>query len=179
MHLQTISGHAFSPLAPTVADIRLEDIAHALAHLCRFGGHVRTFYSVAQHAVLVSHVVPPDLALWGLLHDASEAYLVDLPTPVKATAALAGYRGVEALLQRTVYQAFGLVGEEPDALHVADEQLLLLEAGALLHPAAAARLLAAAPADLALPPIAINPVDPARAKAGFLRRFYTLRGGRP
>ncbi|MGE3509779.1 MAG: hypothetical protein AB7N65_12940 [Vicinamibacterales bacterium] len=179
MLLQTFSGRTFAPLAPTTTDVALEDIAHALSHLCRFGGHVRTFYSVAQHAVLVSHALPPEFALWGLLHDASEAYLVDLPTPVKVTGPLAGYRGVETLIQRTIYQAFGLSGEEPAAVHVADLQLLVLEARALLHPDGAARVAADAPADLVLPPIRIEPVAPARAKHGFLARFEALDAARP
>lgn len=178
MQLSTISGRAISPVAPQISDFVIEDIAHALSNLCRFAGHVRTFYSVAQHSVLVSHAVPHELALWGLLHDASEAYLVDIPTPVKATVPLGGYRTVEALMQRTIYQAFGLSGDEPAAVELADMQLLLLEAEALLHADSAARITATAPPGLPLPPITITPVDPARAKAGFLRRFAVLTEGR-
>jgi uncharacterized protein len=81
--IQTYTGKQFWPLSPLPEDIVIEDIAHALSMQCRFGGHVRTFYSVAQHSVHVSLLVEPQYALWGLLHDAAEAYLVDLPRPIK------------------------------------------------------------------------------------------------
>lgn len=178
MHLQTFTGRQVAPLAPRVSDIAIEDIAHALSHLCRFGGHVRTFYSVAQHSVLVSHALPTELALWGLLHDASEAYLVDLPTPIKSAGPLSGYRGIESLLQRTIYQAFGLAGDEPVQVHDADQALLVLEARALFAPAAAERITASTRAGLALPSMQITPVDPAQAKAGFLKRFNVLTAAR-
>jgi hypothetical protein len=177
MHLLTFTGRTFSPLAPKSADIVIEDIAHALSHLCRFGGHVRSFYSVAQHAVLVSRAVPPQYALWGLLHDASEAYIVDVPTPLKTTEAMRGYRAVEAVMQRTIYQRFGLVGDEPDAVHAADRSLLILEAEALFTPPApwAAQLRAAQTEPM--PDLNIVPVPPAAAKAGFLKRFAALTTG--
>src|ERR1039457_118422 len=79
----TFSGLRFWPLDPNPEKILIDDIAHALAHQCRFGGHASRFYSVAEHSVHVSRLCPPEDALWGLLHDASEAYLVDLPRPLK------------------------------------------------------------------------------------------------
>ena len=178
MHLQTFTGRQVAPLAPKASDIVIEDIAHALSHLCRFGGHVRTFYSVAQHSVLVSRALPRELALWGLLHDGSEAYLVDLPTPVKSAGPLTGYRAIEALLQRTIYQAFGLAGDEPVEVHHADQALLVLEARALFAAPAAERIAAPMPPTLTLPKLTITPVDPVRAKAGFLKRFEELTAGR-
>src|SRR5262249_40410739 len=72
-----------TPLQPTTAMLRIEDIAQGLAHECRFNGHVREFYSVAEHCVRVSWLVPQAFALEGLLHDASEAYLKDVPSPLK------------------------------------------------------------------------------------------------
>lgn len=184
MHLRTISGRAISPVAPTIADIDRHDIAHALGHVCRFGGHVSVFYSVAQHSVLVSYAVPPELALWGLLHDASEAYLVDVPTPVKQTSALAGYGALEAQMQQVIYQAFGLVGAEPHAVRIADAQLLVLEARALQHAASADAIEADAREAAArgqfldaldkLPPFQICPVKPVHATRAFLARLAEL-----
>jgi len=81
--IQTYTGKKFWAFDAAIADICIEDIAHALAMRCRFGCHCKEFYSVAQHSVIVSHHLPPELKLWGLLHDATEAYLPDVPRPQK------------------------------------------------------------------------------------------------
>lgn len=80
------TGRRFYPLDPRPEDVTIEDIAHALSNVCRWGGRVREFYSVAQHSVHVAQIVErarPDLALHALLHDAAEAYVGDAPTPWK------------------------------------------------------------------------------------------------
>ena len=80
------TGRRFYPLDPRPEDVTIEDIAHALSNVCRWGGRVREFLSVAQHSVHVAQIVErtrPDLALHALLHDAAETYLGDLPTPIK------------------------------------------------------------------------------------------------
>lgn len=176
MLLQTFTGRTISPVAPRPADIAIEDIAHALANTCRFGGHVATFYSVAQHCVLASHIVPEADALWALLHDASEAYLVDIPTPLKCTKALDGYMAVEALMQRTIFQTFGLVGELPGSVVDADAALLLEEADTLFQGGAGPQfdqLRGRVPR----PPVRILPWAPAAAERGFLNRFQSLVRG--
>jgi 5'-deoxynucleotidase YfbR-like HD superfamily hydrolase len=80
---QTYTGRQFWPFDPRPEDVCIDDIAHALSRICRFGGHVTDWYSVAQHSVLVSLLVPSDLALRGLLHDAEEAYTGDMVRPLK------------------------------------------------------------------------------------------------
>ncbi|MBZ0104006.1 MAG: metal-dependent phosphohydrolase [Sulfuricella denitrificans] len=82
-YIQTFTGRRFYPADPRPCDVDIHDIAHSLSHLCRFNGHTRKFYSVAQHSVLVSVIVPESLALDGLMHDAAEAYLSDITSPVK------------------------------------------------------------------------------------------------
>ena len=74
-YIQTLSGKKFNYLNATVDDIEIEDIATALSHLCRFCGHLPEFYSVAQHSVLCSQLVPPMFAFEALMHDAGKVYL--------------------------------------------------------------------------------------------------------
>jgi len=83
-YIQTLSGKKFSYQFATADDIDIEDIANALSNICRFAGHLPEFYSVAQHSVLVSQIVPPEFAFEALMHDAAEAYCQDIPAPLKA-----------------------------------------------------------------------------------------------
>lgn len=81
--IQTYTGKKFYPFNPKVEDICLEDIAWSLSNLCRFNGHCKYFYSVAEHSVYVAENVPEKYALEGLFHDAAEAYIGDIPSPIK------------------------------------------------------------------------------------------------
>lgn len=132
--ITTYTGRRFYPLDPNPSDVCIEDIAHALAMICRFNGHVREFYSVAEHSVHVSHIVPAPYALAGLLHDASEAYIADVSRPVKHSAEMAPYTIIEDGLMSTVEDVFGLhVGETWDMpVKTADNAMLALEARSLL-----------------------------------------------
>lgn len=107
-YFTTISGRRFWPLDPRVEDIDIQDIAHALAHVCRFNGHVREFYSVAQHSVIVSHYVPREFALHGLLHDAAEAYIGDMSAPLKHDPNMVMYREADRQLTSLIYRRFGI-----------------------------------------------------------------------
>lgn len=106
--IQTYTGLMVDPLHLSIQDIRLEDIAHALSNLCRFTGHVREFYSVAEHSVWVSHLVPEWAAKYALIHDASEAYLQDIPRPLKQTPEFTFYREAEAGAMDTIRVALGV-----------------------------------------------------------------------
>lgn len=130
--IQTFSGVAFYPLDPRPHEILIGDIAHSLAMQCRFTGHVRRFYSVAEHSVRVSRVCDPADALWGLLHDASEAYLIDVAKPVKRMACMTPYRDAEERLLRTIADRFGLTWPEPASVKRADKCMLAIEARDLL-----------------------------------------------
>lgn len=82
--IKTFSGEYIDIFSDDIENrIRIDDIAHALSLMCRFGGHIKSFYSVAEHSIWVAKRLPNEHKLAGLLHDASEAYLVDIPTPIK------------------------------------------------------------------------------------------------
>lgn len=128
--IQTHSGVMFWPLDPRADEVVIEDIAHALSMQCRFGGHSNRFYSVAEHSLLVSSLLPPALRLWGLLHDAAEAYVIDLPRPLKRC--LPGYCEIEDRVLAAVAERFGLALPMPAAVKAADEAMLMAEAGQVL-----------------------------------------------
>jgi 5'-deoxynucleotidase YfbR-like HD superfamily hydrolase len=138
----TASGRAFYPLDPRPDEVTIEDIAHALSLLCRFGGHVRHFYSVAQHSVLVSQHVAATLrsgaglwtpetatlALWGLLHDAAEAYCGDVIWPLKQARALkAAFAPIEAGIMAAICDRFDIPREEPEIVKACDLRALATE----------------------------------------------------
>jgi hypothetical protein len=136
-YIEVRSGKAFHPLAPVVADIDPEDIAHALSHQCRFSGHTIVHYSVAEHCVRVAGLLrewgeDTSVQLWGLLHDATEAYLVDVPLPLKRHPDFIPYLEAEARLMRAVCLRFGLPQDQPVPVLRADQVLLATEARDLM-----------------------------------------------
>jgi hypothetical protein len=123
--IKTYSGKYIEPLNPDPANIDIYDIAHSLANQCRFTGHTNLFYSVAQHSVLVSTLVPKEDRLWALLHDATEAYLADIARPIKRQAGFGeAYKLAEDTLMVAVADAFGLSLPIPPAVKAADSALL-------------------------------------------------------
>ena len=166
----TRAGHYFDFSAPERSRIDIETIAHALAHLCRFTGHTSSFYSVAQHSVLVSHLVPPAHALAGLLHDAAEAYIGDVAAPLKAL--LPDYKAIEARVEAAVLAAFDLPAQLPACVKAADLRALATEARDLMPPhgdSTWACLHGVIP-----DPLNITPVQPYYARQLFLARFHEL-----
>jgi len=166
--IQTYSGRAFYPLDPRPEEVAIEDIAHALAHLCRFGGHSLRFYSVAEHCVLLSRAVATEHALWALLHDASEAYLVDVPRPIKKQ--LTGYAEAEQRVMRAICERFGLDPQEPPAVKQADTRILTDEARQVMARPPQPWATEAEPLGITL-----EFMNSEQAKWGFLARFIELR----
>jgi hypothetical protein len=167
----TFSGRIMRPLAPSPDDLCIEDIAHALANSCRFTGHVRRFYSVAQHAVLVSEILPPALRLCGLMHDASEAYLSDISRPVKRQPVFGEvYKAAEERLMLVIAERFGFEWPPDELIHWADDVLLRSEQRDLMP-----NLLRVAGDDYLDFPIV--PLLPPLAERAFLNRYYELTEG--
>lgn len=172
--IQTFSGRRFNPTNPHTDAIVIQDIAHSLSMQCRFSGHCKKFYSVAQHSVLVSHVCNHDDALWGLMHDASEAYLVDIPRPLKQSGKFEAYKDMEAKMMKAICKRFGLPEIEPKSVKRADTILLATEARDLMAPLRP---------DWSQPeeplPFKIEAWDPQTAKKNFMKRFFQLIGADP
>lgn len=129
--IQTYSGIAVNVYNPTLESISIHDIAHALSHQCRYTGHVRRFYSVAQHSLLASKfVLNPDNALAALMHDASEAYITDIATPVKQ--AISGYYELERTFMQIIADKFGFTYPFDPEIKIVDMRLLNTERYQLL-----------------------------------------------
>jgi len=129
---QTFSGLAFDLVAPDASMVSIKDIAQSLANQCRFNGHTRRFYSVAEHSLYVSRVVPRPYALQGLLHDATEAYVGDMVAPLKSI--LLEFKEVEARVRDAICARFGLSVELPEDVQVADKRMLATEMECLMFP---------------------------------------------
>jgi hypothetical protein len=130
--IRTFTGRLVDPLAMREEDLSIEDIAHALSMTCRFGGHTRKFYSVAEHSVRVARMLgrlyrpsARELARWGLMHDASEAYLGDVVTPVKRL--YPDYYEAEERLMRVVAAKWRLPWPMPAEVHEHDRRALATE----------------------------------------------------
>jgi len=131
--IQTYSGIKFDPLNPSPDDISIIDIAHALSNICRFTGHTRDFYSVGQHSIIVSYFCSPQNKLWGLLHDASEAYIADIARPLKRSNDMKIYREIEDYVMAAVCKKFNLAYKMPEEVREMDNRCLYTEKRDLLN----------------------------------------------
>lgn len=164
--IRTFTGNWINVFDPKEDQINIEDIAHALSNLCRYGGHTRCFYSVAQHSVHCAELLRNtsiQLQFDALMHDSSEAYLMDFPRPIKLK--MAEYKIIEDGLMKVIAKKFGVQypfnekhGFSP-VVKEADEMMLNLEWESLMmgqHNN-------------------VKPVSPEKAKDRFLNRFYHFK----
>lgn len=130
--ISTFTGGKWYPLDPRVEEVKIEDIAHSLSMLCRYNGHCKYFYSVAEHCWLLSYAVPDQYKLEALVHDGSEAYTSDIPRPFKYSDSMSLFREIEDKNASVVYEFVGLSYPESAVVKEFDKRIVGNEGAALL-----------------------------------------------
>lgn len=166
------SGKLFDIANPEHSDFTIVDIAHALANMCRFTGQCNKFYSVAQHSVYVSRLCSPENRLYGLLHDAPEAFIGDVSTPLKRM--LPDYKRVESNVHKAVLERFGLSEQMPEEVKIADLRMLATERLALLNTPVDEEKWKFLK-DVELAPFPDLPMSPTEANLFFLEEYLKLK----
>lgn len=169
--IQTKSGRHFSFLDPRPDSIHIGDIASALSMQCRFNGHTSMFYSVAEHCVLMSLMVPREHEFQALMHDAAEAYVGDIAAPLKAL--LPDYKAIEACVEAAVFERFSvrMSADCRESIKHADLRMLAMERNWLMgHCERDWEVLAG------VTPFDIHPPcwGPAEARSEFMDRFQAV-----
>jgi hypothetical protein len=176
----TYSGQYFDFINPHNNEFDIRDIAHALSNVCRFAGHTREFYSVAQHSVMVARIcfrsAPVndiiDYGRAGLLHDASEAYLGDITRPLKQL--LPDYKVIEQRVEAALFKRFGISYPLPKIVKHADLVMLATEQRDLMPAHSDEWQLISGIEPL---PEIINPWYPEKAEREFLKFWEEMMGG--
>lgn len=167
--IMTRSGRHFDLLNPRSTEIKIDDIATGLSNICRFTGQLPCFYSVAQHCVMASHIVHERFSLEALLHDAQEAYVGDMSTPLKSM--LPGYKEIEDKIESVIRSMFGLPSKQSPEVKQADLKMLATERRFFgLDDGTKWPILdGIVPLD-----VVIDAMTPEQAKKEFLKRFVEL-----
>jgi hypothetical protein len=169
--IQTYTGRVFDPHDIKPELFNIEDIAHALSQQCRFAGHSKIYYSVGEHSVRVAQMLPVELRMWGLMHDASEAYLLDIPRPLKRLDSMDEYRKMEKRVMECICDRFGLPRKMPGEVHEADQVMLATEQRDIMNPCERAWSLGVNPLEQV-----ISPMSCIVAEYAFKGIYYTLGG---
>ena len=129
--IQTYTGKKIFPLIPNKDEIDIIDIANSLGKICRYNGHTLKFYSVAEHSVYISQNVSKKNAMWGLMHDAAEAYLGDIPSPIKRH--LNDFKQYEENLLKCIADKFNLYWPIPKEVKEIDRLILHDESNQIME----------------------------------------------
>lgn len=149
--IQTYTGKQFRFLEPSPDQIDIRDIAVALSAIPRFLGHTGRPYHVAEHCVHLSHLVVDDLEIYALLHDAAEAYIGDVPRPLKMMLGQ-NFADLERSILAVIAERFGLDAKRFDdaAIHFGDSAMLAAERNELMRTPPAEWIPLPAPAKVSL-----------------------------
>ena len=172
--ISMLSGSYFDYLNPEGCELTIEDIATPLSNICRFAGHLPMFYSVAQHAVNCSLIVPAEFAFDALMHDTAEAFTNDLPTPLKT--ALPVFKELEIKIESALSKKFGFVYPLGPEVKLADCQMLGLEATYVKQLKEKWAVLDGVEFEHLLPLVDLTSWTPRLAKKRWLDRFEDLGG---
>src|SRR5574343_1397519 len=167
--ISTYTGGRWYPLDPRVEDVNIEDIAHSLSMLCRYNGHSKYFYSVAEHCWLLSYAVPDPFKLEALIHDGSEAYTSDIPRPFKYSESMSAFRDVEDANPRAVYEYAGLSYPESPIVKEFDRRIVRNEGEILLPHSDWYNVLER------IPDTDIFCFPPSEIEVLYLNRYYELK----
>jgi hypothetical protein len=173
--VQTYNGVQFRPFAPQIEHILIEDIAHSLSMQVRWNGHLKVFFSTAQHCVNVSEHVPPGCEFWGLMHDGGEYIVGDMCSPIKWC--MPEFRTVEDRIAAAIRRRFGIPYNEDIRAEVKkiDTWMAFQEGRAhLKHPELIELWQIFEPDYTPLVPLDLRPWTPKQAKRRFLARFREI-----
>jgi hypothetical protein len=165
---QTYTGKKFCFRNPTLQDISIIDISHSLSNICRFNGHCKQFYSVAEHSVYLSRQFDnSQLAMEALLDDAAEAYIGDMPRPIKNTEEMLPYREIEKKIDDKIRIKFDLSSERNQQIIDMDTRLLITERNQIMSRPPDDWGIKAEPLK-----IKIQCLSPSEAKEFFEQRYF-------
>lgn len=172
--IRLLSGAMFDYNNPGASEVGISDLAAPLSKICRFSGHIHGFYSVAQHLVNTSRIVPEEHALTALLHDTAEAFTNDLPTPLKTAVPV--FKDLEHSIESAMAARFGFEHPLPDEVKLADLQMLALEKHHLKRDYSTWSVLDGVEWEHLFDRVDLKPWSPGRAEARFLERYRELGG---
>lgn len=172
--ISMLSGSYFDYLNPDDSKLLIDDIATPLSNICRFAGHLPMFYSVAQHSVNASLIVPEAFAFDALMHDTAEAFTNDLPTPLKT--ALPIFKELEIKIETSMSKKFGFTYPLSPEIKLADSQMLGLEAMYVKGLTEKWAVLDGIEFEHLLPLVDLTSWTPRLAKKRWLDRFEDLGG---
>lgn len=168
-----LNGNLFSFFDPDPTVLSIEELAHVLSNVCRFSGHVRHFYSVAQHAVNASLIVSPENAKTALMHDTAEAFTNDIVTPLKHIVPT--FREIEVRIETAMAEHWGFQYPLPDEVKWADLAMLKIEKEVLKPSGSSWSVLEGIEIEHLREKVMVGPISPAQARDAFLKRWEEVQ----